>query len=185
AIVVIVIVLIVFVLVVVGGLALVFNGLVSARNQVDAGWAQIHVQLTRRHDLVPNLVATVKGYAAHESSTFERVLTARNQAMSATGTESTAEAENVLTASLKSLFALAEAYPDLKASRNFLALQEELSSTENRIAFARQFYNDVVLRYENRIQTIPGVWVARFGDFPHRELFRADPGSTAVPQVSF
>jgi LemA protein len=127
----------------------------------------------------------VKGYAAHERATFEQVITARNQAMSATGIADRSDAENALTASLKSLFALAEAYPDLKASHNFLALQEELSSTENRIAFARQFYNDVVLQYENRIQTIPGVWVARFGDFPHRQLFRADPGSTAVPQVSF
>jgi LemA protein len=179
------IILFVIVVVVVGALTLVFNGLVSSRNQVDNGWAQVDVQLTRRHDLIPNLVNTVRGYATHESSTFERVIDARNRAMSTTEVAGRADAENVLTASLKSLFALAESYPDLKASRNFLALQEELSSTENRIAFARQFYNDVVLQYENRIQTIPGVWVARFGDFPHRDLFRADPESTTVPQVSF
>jgi LemA protein len=180
-----VIVLFVIAIVAVGVVALAFNGLVAARNQVDNGWAQIDVQLTRRHDLVPNLVATVRGYADHESKTFENVVNARNVAMTATDVAGKADAENALTASLKSLFALAEAYPDLKASRNFLALQEELSSTENRIAFARQFYNDVVLSYENRIQSVPGMWVAQLGDFPHRELFRAEPESTAVPEVRF
>jgi LemA protein len=165
--------------------ALVLNGLVSSRNQVDNGWAQIDVQLTRRRDLIPNLVQTVKGYAAHESGTLEAVIVARNAAGGATGVAGKAEAENVLTGTLKSLFALAEAYPDLKANQNFLALQEELSSTENRIAFARQFYNDVVTRYDTRIQTFPGMLVARIGNFSPRETFVAEPESRTAPQVAF
>jgi LemA protein len=180
-----VIVVIALVVVLGGLLLLVFNRLVASRNQVDNGWAQIDVQLTRRHDLIPNLVESVKGYAAHESGTFEAVIAARNAAGAATGVANKAEAENMLTSTLKSLFALAEAYPDLKANQNFLALQEELSSTENRIAFARQFYNDVVMRYDTRIQTFPGMLVAKFGNFSPRETFAADPESRAVPQVTF
>ncbi|MCU1430550.1 MAG: LemA protein, partial [Actinomycetia bacterium] len=121
-----------------------YNGLVRLRNRIDNAWSQIDVQLQRRHDLVPNLVETVKGYAAHEKDTFERVVQARNQAVSAQGAEAQAQAENVLTGALRQLFAVAEAYPDLKANQNFLELQEQLTSTEDRVAYARQFYNDSV-----------------------------------------
>src|SRR6266478_954903 len=132
-----------------------YNGLVRLRNQLENAWAQIDVQLKRRHDLIPNLVETVKGYAKHESSTFEKVIQARNMAVSAKTVGERAEAENVLTGALKSLFAVAEAYPELKANQNFLALQEELTATEDRIAYSRQFYNDEVLKLNTRIQTFP------------------------------
>src|ERR1700741_2443465 len=137
-----------------------YNGLVKRRNQVDNAWSQIDVQLKRRHDLIPNLVETVKGHAAHERGTFEAVTNARANAINAQGPAEQAQAENVLSGALKSLFAVAEAYPDLKPSRNFLALQEELTSTEDKIAYARQFYNDSVLDYNTRIQTFPGVVIA-------------------------
>src|SRR5713101_7943195 len=128
-----------------------FNGLVRRRNQVDNAFAQIDVQLKRRHDLIPNLVETVKGYAAHERGTFEAVTNARANAINAQGPAQQAQAENMLTGALKSLFAVAEAYPDLKASQNFLELQEEVTSTEDKIAYARQFYNDSVGTYNTRI----------------------------------
>ena len=123
-----------------------YNRLVQQRNRVEAGWSQIDVQLKRRYDLIPNLVETVKGYAAHERQTLEAVVAARQQAVSANGVEDQAQAENMLTGALRQLFAVAEAYPDLKANQNFLALQEELTGTEGRIAYARQFYNDQVLQ---------------------------------------
>ncbi len=138
---------------------LTYNRLVRTRNQIDNAYSQIDVQLKRRYDLIPNLVETVKGYAAHEKSTFEAVTAARANAISAQQGGSPAQqaqAENALTGALKSLFAVAEAYPDLKANQNFLNLQEELTSTEDRIAYARQFYNDSVLGYNNRIQSFPG-----------------------------
>src|SRR6266446_2944489 len=148
-----VLVLVVLVLGVLGWIAGSYNGLVRLRNQLENAWAQIDVQLKRRYDLIPNLVETVKGYAKHESGTLERVIQARNMAMAAKTVGERAEAENVLTGTLKSLFAVAEAYPDLKANQNFMSLQEELTSTENRVAYARQFYNDSVLSYNNKLQT--------------------------------
>src|SRR5687768_11265610 len=134
-------------LLVLGGLYLVgaYNGLVRLRNRIENAWSQIDVQLQRRYDLIPNLVETVKGYASHEKGVFEEVTQARAQAINAQGPEQQAQAENMVTSALKSLFAVAEAYPDLKANQNFLALQEELSGTEGKIAYARQFYNDSVL----------------------------------------
>src|SRR5437762_7497796 len=162
-----------------------YNGLVRRRNRVDNAWSQIDVQLKRRHDLIPNLVETVKGYAAHERGTFEAVTNARANAINATGPAQQAQAENVLSGALKSLFAVAEAYPDLKANQNFLSLQEELTSTEDRIAYARQFYNDSVQKYNTKIQTFPTMIVAGMFNFSKREFFEAEEGSTEVPKVQF
>src|SRR4029079_14797320 len=162
-----------------------YNGLVRLRNRIDSAWSQIGVQLERRHDLIPNLVETVKGYAAHERGTLEGVVQARNAAIQAksAGPEQQAQAENVLAGALKNLFALAEAYPDLKANQNFLQLQEELTSTEDRIAYARQFYNDEVLKYDNRLETIPSKFIAGMFNFTPREYFKAEEGATEVPRV--
>jgi LemA protein len=163
-----------------------YNGLVRLRNRADNSWSQIDVQLKRRHDLIPNLIETVKGYAAHESGTLEKVVQARNAAMSAQGPEASAQAENALTGALKSIFALAEAYPDLKANQNFLALQEELTSTEDRISYARQFYNDTVLKYDNKIETFPSNTIASMFNFKPREYFKTDePADREVPKVQF
>jgi LemA protein len=164
-----------------------YNRLVRFRNRIDSAWSQIGVQLERRHDLIPNLVETVKGYAAHERGTLEGVVEARNAAIQAksAGPEQQAQAENVLTGALRQLFALAEAYPDLKANQNFLALQEELTSTEDRIAYARQFYNDEVLKYDNKLETIPSRFIASMFNFTPREYFKAEEGATEVPRVQF
>jgi LemA protein len=163
-----------------------YNGLVRLRNSIDNAWSQIDVQLKRRHDLIPNLIETVKGYAAHESGTFEKVVAARNAAMSAQGPQQTAEAENALTGTLKSIFALSEAYPDLKANQNFIALQEELTSTEDRISYARQFYNDRVLKYDNKLETFPSNTIAGMFSFKPREYFETqDPADREVPKVQF
>lgn len=165
----------------------VYNGLVRARNHVDNAWSQIEVQLKRRHDLIPNLVETVKGYAKHEQETFDKVIQARNAAINAQsgGPATQAEAENALSGTLKSLFALSEAYPDLKANQNFLALQEELTSTEDRISYARQFYNDRVLAYNNKCQTFPGSVFAGMFHFTTREFFEAPPEETEPVKVEF
>ena len=164
-----------------------FNGAVRLRNRVDSAWSQISVQLQRRHDLIPNLIETVKGYAAHESSTLEAVTAARTSAVQAqqAGPAQQAQAENVLSGALRQLFALSESYPDLKANQNFLSLQEELTSTEDRIAYARQFYNDSVQKYNTKIQTFPTVIVAGMFNFSKREFFEAEQGSTEVPKVQF
>jgi len=163
-----------------------YNGLVRLRNSIDNAWSQIDVQLKRRHDLIPNLIETVKGYAAHESGTFEKVVAARNAAVNAQGPQQAAQAENVLTGALRSIFALAEAYPDLKANQNFLALQEELTSTEDRISYARQFYNDRVLRYDNKLETFPSNTIAGMFNFKPREYFETqDPTDREVPKVQF
>lgn len=162
-----------------------YNGLVRSRNNVDNAWSQIDVQLKRRYDLIPNLVETVKGYAAHEKGVFEAVTAARSNAMQAQGPEQQANAENQLSGALKSLFAVAEAYPDLKANQNFLNLQEELTSTEDRIAYARQYYNDSVLRYNNKIQTFPAVVLAGMFNFTRREFFEAPPEEQAPVKVQF
>ena len=162
-----------------------YNGLVRARNRVDNAWAQIDVQLRRRYDLIPNLVETVKGYATHERETFQAVTEARSQAINASGVGEQAQAENMITGALKSLFAVAEAYPDLKANQNFLELQEELSGTEGRIAYARQFYNDSVLKLNTRIETFPTNVVANAFGFEQREYFEADDTSRGPVSVDF
>lgn len=163
-----------------------YNGLVRSRNQVDNAWSQVDVQLKRRLDLIPNLVETVKGYATHEQKTFDAVIQARSAAMSAAPTPgSQATADNMVSGALRQLFALSEAYPDLKANQNFLALQEELSATEGRVAYARQFYNDSVLGYHNKLDTFPTLVVAKFGSFSRREFFEAEDGARVAPQVKF
>ena len=150
---------------------LIFNRLVALRNRVDNGWSQIDVQLRRRYDLIPNLVETVRGYATHERELFERVTEARSRAMDASGVAAQADAENAVSAGLRQLLAVVEAYPDLKANQGFLALQEELTGTESKIAYARQFYNDQVMRLNTAIQTFPSLLVARLGGFTEREFF--------------
>ncbi len=166
-------------------LVLMYNGLVRLRNRIDNAWSQIDVQLKRRYDLIPNLVETVKGYAAHEKAVFENVTQARANAINAQGPAAQGQAENVLSGALKSLFAVAEAYPDLKANQNFLNLQEEVTSTEDRIAYARQFYNDSVLSYNNRIQTVPSSVLAGMFNFEKREYFEGDPEATGPVKVEF
>ena len=166
-------------------LVFMYNGLVRLRNRIDNAWSQIDVQLKRRYDLIPNLVESVKGYAAHEKSVLEGVTQARSNAINAQGPAEQAQAENVLSGALKSLFAVAEAYPDLKANQNFLNLQEELTSTEDRIAYSRQFYNDSVLSYNNRIQTVPSSVIAGMFNFEKREYFEGDPEATGPVKVEF
>ncbi len=165
-----------------------YNGLVKARNRVDNAYSQIEVQQKRRYDLIPNLVETVKGYAAHERGTLEAVTQARANAINAQQSGSVgeqAQAENVLSGALKSLFAVAEAYPDLKANQNFLNLQEELTATEDRIAYSRQFFNDSVLSYNNAIQTFPRNLLAGMFNFEKREFFDAEPEASGPVQVQF
>jgi LemA protein len=162
-----------------------YNGLVGLRNRIENAWAQIDVQLKRRYDLIPNLVETVKGYAAHERETLDAVIQARNAGMSAQGPHDQAEAENQITGALRSLFALSEAYPDLKANQNFAQLQEELTGTEGRIAYARQFYNDTVYRYNTKVQSFPSNVLAGTFRFQEREYFQADDESRGPTEVSF
>ena len=164
-----------------------YNGLVRTRNRIDNAFSQIAVQLKRRHDLIPNLIETVKGYAAHEKGVFEAVTAARANAINATnGTpQDQAQAENALSGTLKSLFAVAEAYPDLKANQNFLSLQEELTSTEDKIAYSRQFYNDSVLGYNNKIQAFPANILAGTFNFTQRQYFEGDPTEQGPVSVQF
>jgi LemA protein len=166
-------------------LVVTYNRLVRLRNRVEAAWSQIDVQLKRRHDLIPNLVETVKGYAAHERETLESVTQARQQAVAAKGVEEQAQAENMLTATLRQLFAVAEAYPDLKANQNFLALQEELTGTESRIAFSRQFYNEQVLAYDNALETFPSNTVAGMFNFEPKVYFEAEEVARDAVRVDF
>lgn len=163
----------------------VFNRLVRQRNMVRANWGQIDVQLVRRHDLIPNLVQTVQGYASHERATFDAVTRARTAAVAAQGPENQSDAESLLNTALGRLFAVAEAYPNLKASSNFLSLQDELANTENRIAYARQFYNDSVLGYNNIVQSFPSMVVARALSFSAAQYFAAEIGAAATPAVHF
>jgi LemA protein len=163
----------------------IYNRLVTLRNRVDNAWSQIDVQLRRRYDLIPNLVETVKGYAAHERETLEAVVAARGAAMSAQTVAEHSQAENMLSGTLKSLFALAEAYPDLKANQNFLMLQEELSGTESKIAYARQFYNDSVMSYNTATQTVPSSIVAGMFGFQQREYFEIEAAAAEPVQVQF
>jgi LemA protein len=178
-------ILVILVVVVIGYVVITYNGLVSMRNRIENAWAQIDVQLKRRYDLIPNLVETVKGYAAHERETLENVVRARNMAMSAQGPQDQAAAENMITGALKSVFALSEAYPDLKANQNFLNLQEELTGTEGRIAYARQFYNDSVYSYNTKIQSVPSNMIANQFRFNAREYFEVDEASRDNIQVDF
>ena len=162
-----------------------YNRLVRLRNRVENAWAQVDVQLQRRRDLIPNLVETVKGYAGHEQSTFEEVTAARTSAQQATTVEQHAEAENVLTAALGRLFAVAEAYPQLRATENFQQLQGELDETEDKIAVARQIYNDSVLTYDTARETLPTSIVASVLAFEPRRYFEIEERSRAAPQVDF
>ena len=163
----------------------IYNRLVRLRNRADNAWAQVDVQLKRRYDLIPNLVETVKGYASHERETLEAVIQARNRAVEAQGVGDQAQAENFLTGALRQLFALAEAYPELRASENFQNLQQQLDETENRIAVSRQIYNDSALTYNNAVQTVPSNLVASISGFEPREYFEADDGSREAPRVEF
>jgi len=163
-----------------------YNGLIRKRNRVDNAWSQIDVQLKRRLDLIPNLVETVKGYAAHERQTLEAVINARNAALAAPSSPVAQErADNMLTGALRQLFALSEQYPDLKANQNFLALQEELTATEGRVAYARQYYNDSVLAFNTAIETFPNVVFARMLSFTKRDYFEAEEAAKQPPQVKF
>jgi LemA protein len=160
-----------------------YNKLVRLRNLVRNAWHQIEVQLKRRYDLIPNLVEVVKDYMSYEQETLTKVIEARGAALSAKGAAAQAKAENVLTESLKSLFAVVENYPELKANRNVASLQEELTATENKISFARQFYNDSVMTYNNATQSVPSNLVASFFNFAPEAYFETEPGSRAVPKA--
>ena len=164
----------------------IYNSLVRMRQEVRNAWSQIDVQLKRRHDLIPNLVETVKGYAGHEKETLENVIKARSQAVQAEGVQQQSQAESMLSGALGRLMLVVEQYPDLKANQNFLALQEELTSTENRIGFARQAYNDTVMGYNTKVKTVPNNFVAgpfRFKEEPFFEI--EDATEREVPQVKF
>jgi LemA protein len=160
-----------------------YNGLVGLRNQVKSAWAQIDVQLKRRHDLIPNLVSAVQGYLQHEKDVLERVTAARTRALAAKGPAEAGVAESALTQAVSGLIAVVERYPDLKASQNVLALQEELVSTENRIGFARQLYNDLVARYNTRRESFPMNLVAASFGFQAAELFQIEAADRDVPKV--
>jgi LemA protein len=163
-----------------------YNGLVRLRNEVRNAWSQIDVQLKRRHDLIPNLVETVKGYAAHERNTLDEVVRARGAAVAARGVEATARAEQELSGALGRLMAVVERYPDLKANQNFLALQEELTSTENKIGFSRQAYNDAVMTYDTKVESFPANLVAGPFGFVKEAFFEiAEATERQPPQVRF
>jgi LemA protein len=166
-------------------LVVMYNGLVGLRNRVSEAWSDIDVQLKRRYDLIPNLVNTVKGYATHESGVFEQVTKARSQAMQAGSTHDKAEAENMLSDTLKSLFAVAEAYPDLKANQNFLELQRELSDTENKIQASRRFYNGNVLELNNKIEMFPSNLIAGAFHFTKSEFFEVAEAEKEPVAVQF
>jgi LemA protein len=173
-------------LVVVIALVVLYNRLVTLRNRVENAWAQVDVQLRRRYDLIPNLVETVKGYAAHERETFEAVTDARTRAQAAQGPAEQGAAEGILGQALGRLFAVAEAYPELQADENFRQLQTELGETENRIAVSRQVYNDTVLTYNNAIQTVPGVALAGPFGFGRKEFFELEEeAAREAPRVTF
>jgi LemA protein len=164
---------------------LLYNRLVRLRNRAENSWAQVDVQLRRRYDLVPNLVETVKGYASHERATFEEVTRARASAQAARTVEEQAEAENVLTAAIGRLFAVAEDYPELRASDNFRELQSQLEETEGRIAVARQIYNDAVLSYDNALETVPTNVIGSLFNFEPKAYFEIEEPAREAPQVAF
>jgi len=164
----------------------IYNSLIQLRNRCENAWAQVDVQLRRRYDLIPNLVETVKGYARHEREVFERVTEARARAINASTVAEQGQAENQLTSALKSLFAVVENYPELKANQNFLLLQEELAGTESKIAFARQFYNDSVMKYNIRLQIFPARLIAQWFGFKPKEYFEIEEAASREPvRVSF
>lgn len=164
----------------------VYNGLITLRNQTDEAWSDIDVQLKRRYDLIPNLVNTVKGYATHESGTLEKVIAARNAAMNATGPQAKGEAENMLAGTLKSLFAVTEAYPELKANEGFLKLQDELADTENKVQASRRFYNGNVRDFNTKLQVFPTNLIAGVLGFIKREFFElSNEAERATPTVQF
>ena len=179
------IIIVLILIVIVVAVILLYNGLVNLRNRVKNAWSQIDVQLKRRTDLIPNLVETVKGYASHEKGVFENVTKARSSLMNASGVQESAEANNQLTGALKSLFAVAENYPDLKASQNFRELQAQLTETEDKIAYSRQFYNDTVLMYNNKVQMFPSNILASLFKFTEAEFFEMAESERAVPEVKF
>jgi len=166
-------------------LVLIYNNLITLKTRVENAWSQIDVQLKKRYDLVPNLVETVKGYAKHEKEIFENVTKARAAALSATNLKEKAKAEGELTSALKTLFAVAENYPTLRASENFKLLQEQLEGIESKIAYARQFYNDSVLEYNTKIAQIPDVFIAKLMGFGPKEFFKIEEQEKAAPKVSF
>ena len=179
-------IIILVVLVIIVAVIGMYNSLVGLRNQVDNAWSQIDVQLKRRHDLIPNLIETAKGYMKHERGTLEAVTNARSQAIAAKNVADAAKAEGVLGRALSKFLLTVEAYPDLKANQNFLSLQEELSSTENKIAFSRQAYNDQVLFFNNKIQMFPSNIIAGMFNFSKHDFFEIeDSAEKAVPKVNF
>lgn len=178
-------VIIIIVVIIIGVIIHMYNKLVGLRNRVKNSYAQIDVQLKRRNNLIPNLVETVKGYAGHEKGVLEEVTRARTGVMNATNIQETSEADNQLTGALKTLFAVAENYPDLKANSNFQQLQSELTDTEDKISYARQFYNDVVLKYNNACQQFPSNILAGMFGFSEEEYFQVPESETAVPEVKF
>ena len=179
------IVIIVIIIIIIGIIIHMYNKLVGLRNRVKNSYAQIDVQLKRRNDLIPNLVETVKGYASHEKGVLEEVTKARTGVMNASTIEETSAADNQLTGALKTLFAVAENYPELKANSNFQQLQSELTNTEDKIAYSRQFYNDVVLKYNNACQQFPSNILAGMFGFNEEEFYQAPVSETAVPEVKF
>ena len=179
------IVIVVMVIIIIVTLIHMYNNLVGLRNRVKNSYAQIDVQLKRRNDLIPNLVETVKGYAAHEKGVLEEVTKARTGVMNASTIEETSAADNQLTGALKTLFAVAENYPDLKANSNFQQLQSELTDTEDKIAYARQFYNDVVMKYNTTCQQFPSSMMAKLFRFREETYFEAPESETTVPEVKF
>lgn len=163
----------------------IYNDLVNLKNRVKNGYSQIDVQLKRRTDLIPNLIETVKGYAAHEKGVFEEVTKARSNIMNATSVKEASEANNQLTGALKSLFAVAENYPELKANENFVQLQNELTETEDKISYSRQFYNDTVLMYNNKCEQFPSNIIANAFNFNEADFFEAASGDREAPKVQF
>lgn len=180
-----VIILVVLVIVVALFIMSTYNGLVKKRGKVENSWSQIDVQLKRRFDLIPNLLETVKGYASHERQTLEAVTQARTKFMSAGSHQDAMSANNELTQGLSRLFAVSEAYPELKSNTNFQELQRELTKSEDKISFARQFYNDVTMEYNNAIQMFPSSLLANRFNFVEEPYFRADEAETAAPQIKF
>ena len=180
-----IIVIVVCLIIIIGTLIHMYNNLVQLRNRVKKSYAKIDVQLKRRNDLIPNLVETVKGYAGHEKGVLEEVTKARTGVMNASTVEETSAADNQLTGALKTLFAVAENYPDLKANSNFQQLQGELTETEDKISYARQFYNDVVLKYNNACQTFPSSMMAKIFGFKEETYFEAPESEREVPEVEF
>ena len=162
-----------------------YNRIIRMENRIDNSWAQIDVQLKRRADLIPNLMETVKGYMKHEKEVLENVTKARASLMNAKTPQENIDADNILTGALKSLFAVSENYPDLKANQNFLSLQDELTNTENKIAYSRQHFNDTVLSYNNTIETFPGLWFAKRMNRKTKEMLKVPGESKELPKVAF